>query len=142
MELAEQSQEAAKQIAALISEIQEETAKAVAAMDSGTREVSIGTQVVNEAGGAFNEIDGLVRQVVEEIEEFSAAMLQIDSGSQCIVGSMKTIDTLSRKAAGETQTVSAATEEQSASMQEIASASQNLAEMAQKLQETVKRFEI
>ncbi len=140
--LAEQSQEAAKQIGALIGEIQDETAKAVAAMDSGTREVSVGTQVVNEAGGAFTEIDGLVRQVVEEINGFSAAMQKIDNGSQSIVSSMKTIDALSKKAAGETQTVSAATEEQSASMQEIASASQNLAEMAQKLQETVKQFEV
>ncbi|WP_346355833.1 methyl-accepting chemotaxis protein [Azotosporobacter soli] len=140
--LAEQSQEAAKQIAALIGEIQSETAKAVAAMDSGTHEVSVGTQVVNEAGGAFTEIDGLVRQVVEQIEGFSSAMQQIDNGSRSIVSSMKTIDALSKKAAGETQTVSAATEEQSASMQEIASASQNLAEMAQKLQETVKQFEV
>lgn len=140
--LAEQSQDAAKQIAALISEIQGETAKAVAAMDSGTHEVSVGTKVVNEAGTAFSEIDGLVRQVVEEINGFSTALRQIDDGNRSIVLSMQTIDGLSRKAAGETQTVSAATEEQAASMQEIASASQNLAEMAQKMQEAVKRFEV
>ncbi len=140
--LAEQSQEAAKQIAALIGEIQGETAKAVSAMDSGTREVEIGTQVINQAGDAFKEINELVTQVSEQIMAVSAEMRKIDEGSGQIVTAMKTIDDLSKKAAGETETVSAATQQQSASMHEVASASHSLADMAQKLQETVKQFQV
>ncbi|HMM20435.1 MAG TPA: methyl-accepting chemotaxis protein [Selenomonadales bacterium] len=140
--LAEQSQEAAKQIAGLIGEIQGDTAKAVLAMSDGTREVSLGTEVVHAAGGAFREIAGLVTEVAEQVNHITAAMQHMEGGSKEIVASISTIDDLSRKAAVQAETVSAATEEQSASMQEIASASQNLAQMAQKLQETVSRFRI
>jgi len=140
--LAEQSQDAAKQIAMLISEIQEDTDKAVIAMDEGTREVKVGTGAVTVAGHAFGEIAILVTEVSNQIKEISAAIQQMASGSQLIVSSVQEIDRLSKNAAGESQTVSAATEEQSASMEEIASSSQSLATLAQDLQEAVSQFHV
>lgn len=140
--LAEQSQEAAKQIAELISEIQGDTAKAVSAMADGTREVSRGAEVIHGAGSAFQEIANLVTEVAGQVTQITSAMQQMEDGSRQIVSSIEAIDGLSKKAASEAETVSAATEEQSASMQEIASASQNLAQMAQRLQETVNKFRI
>ncbi|MDD4599463.1 hypothetical protein SDC9_03900 [bioreactor metagenome] len=140
--LAEQSQEAAKQIATLISEIQGDTDKAVVAMDEGTREVKVGTEVVTTAGKAFEEIATLVTNVSEQVKEISAAMQQMAGGSQQIVESVQTINNLSKTAVGEAQTVSAATEEQSASMEEIASSSQSLAKLAQDLQAAVSHFRV
>ncbi|WP_094604021.1 hypothetical protein SPSIL_044490 [Sporomusa silvacetica DSM 10669] len=140
--LAEQSQEAAKQIATLINEIQCDTDKAVVAMNDGTREVKLGAEVVNASGQAFREIAALVTQVSAQVKEISTAIEQMAIGSQHIVGSVKRIDELSKKASGETQTVSAATEEQSASMQEIDSASQELAKLAVELRETINKFQV
>lgn len=140
--LAEQSQEAAKQIAALIGEIQGDTGKAVTAMNDGTREVSLGTETVNTAGVAFREIAQMVEQVSQQVVGISNSIQQMDQGGQQIVSAVDVINGLSKKVADEAQTVSAATEEQSASMEEIASASQHLAQMAQKLQETVGQFRI
>ena len=140
--LAEQSEGAAKQIANLISEIQGDTDKAVVAMDEGTREVKIGSEVVTAAGQAFKEITALILQVSDQVREISAAVQQMASGTQQIVHSVKEIDSLSKSAASETQTVSAATEEQSASMEEIASSSQALAKLAQDLQAAVNKFRL
>jgi methyl-accepting chemotaxis protein len=140
--LAEQSQEAAKQIATLISEIQGDTDKAVVAMSNGTREVKVGTEVVTTAGHAFKEIRTLVTQVSEQVKEISAAMQQMAGGSQQIVAAVKEIDGHSKLAVGQAQTVSAATEEQSASMEEIASSSESLAKLAQELQTAVNHFRI
>lgn len=140
--LAEQSQDAAKQIADLIVEVQDETEKAVVAMNDGTREVKIGTEVVNKAGKAFSEIVGLVERVSGQVKGISAAMQQMAGESETIVGSVQDIDRISKVAAGHTQTVSAATEEQAASMQEIANASQSLVKMAEELQGAVKRFKL
>lgn len=140
--LAEQSQDAAKKIAALIGEIQGDTSKAVSAMDDGTREVSLGAEIINVAGSAFQEIETLVVQVSDQVMEISTAMQQMETGSQQIVSSVKVIDDLSKVAADEAQTVSAATEEQSASMQEIAAASQALAKMAEQLQLSVQKFKV
>lgn len=140
--LAEQSQEAAKQIAALIGEIQGETDKAVDAMSIGTREVKTGAEVVSATGAAFQEIVDLISEVSERVRDISAASQQMASGSQQIVSSVKKIDELTKKSVAETQSVSAATEEQLATMEEIAGSSQVLAKLAQGLQTSVAAFQM
>ncbi|MBP2637967.1 MAG: methyl-accepting chemotaxis protein [Firmicutes bacterium] len=140
--LAEQSQEAAKQIGTLITEIKGETDKAVLAMNEGTREVQAGTSAVNIAGQTFTEIATMVSDVSAEVKEISAAIEQMAGVSRTIVSAVQKIDSVSKSAVAEAQTVSAATEEQSASMEEIASSSQALAKMATELNETIMKFKI
>lgn len=140
--LAEQSHDAAKKIAVLIGEIQGDTDIAVVAMNDGTREVKVGAEVVNISGKAFQEIADMVSKVSGETKEMSLAIDLMASGSYQIVESVKQIDELSKKASGEAQMISAATEEQSAAMQEISSASQALARLATNLRESVDKFQI
>jgi methyl-accepting chemotaxis protein len=138
--LAEQSQDAAKKVAALIGEIQGDTDKAVKAMATGTNEVKAGAEVVNSTGRAFQDLEVLVVEVSNQIKEISTAIQEMAGGSQQIVSSVNRINDLSRKATEEAQTVSAATQEQSASIEEIAASSQDLAAMAQDLQAAVSKF--
>ena len=140
--LAEQSEEAAKKIAALIGEIQSDTDQAVAAMGDGTREVKTGADVVDAAGKAFREIAALVAEVSGQVKDISAAMQQMAGDSQQIVDAVKKIDALGKKAVDEAQGVSAAAQEQLASMEEIAASSQSLAKLAQDLQSAVTHFRI
>jgi len=140
--LAEQSQEASKQIALLINGIQLDTQKAVLAMNEGTHQVKLGTEVAETAGQAFNEISGLVNQVSSQIGEISEEIQQMALGSERIVNSIADIYSTSREITGQTQTVSAATEQQSASVEEIASSSHILAKMAEELQETLRKFNL
>lgn len=140
--LAEQSQEAAKQISTLIAQIQGDTNEAVIAMNNGTNEVKIGAEVVNGAGTAFQDIAELVTQVSEQVQDVVRAIEQMAGGSQEIIIAVRDIDNMSRKTAEEAQTVSAATEEQAASMEEIAAASQSLAHMAGNLQAAVSKFRV
>lgn len=138
--LAEQSQQATKQIAHLINQIQGETDEAVQAIHVGTEEVQKGNTVVNLAGRSFNEIAGLVEQVSSQIQDISASIEQIASSSQNIVISVHTIADISKENASQAQTASAATEEQSASIEEIASSSQTLAKLAEELQSSISHF--
>lgn len=140
--LAEQSEESTKQIASLISEIQNDTEQAVVTMNEGTREVKLGTEVVNASGQAFREIAALVTKVSGQMKEISAAIEQMANGSRQVVSAVTRIDGLSKQASGEAQTVSAATEEQSAAMEEIAANSQKLSQVAHTLQTIVARFRI
>ena len=140
--LAEQSQEAAKQIAGLIAEIQDDTGQAVIAMSDGTREVRLGAEIVQVSGQAFQEIAGQVTQVSDQVKEISAAIEQMAKGSRQIVGAVNRIDELSRRTSGEAQTVSAATEEQSAAMEEVAASSQALARLAMELRQAVGKFQV
>ena len=140
--LAEQSQEAAKQIAGLIGEIRQDTDQAVAAMHEGTREVRNGAEVVTQAGQAFQDIFGAVNAVSRQIGEISGSIQELAGGSQQIVQAVQDIDAVSRETSSQTQTVSAATQEQSATMQEIAASSQALAKMAEELSEAVSKFRL
>ncbi len=140
--LAEQSQEAAKQIANLISEIQQDTDKAVIAMNEGTREVNLGEEVVNAAGKGFSEIVFLVNEMSNQVKGIATVIQQMTNNSQQVVSSIRLVEQISQDIAGQTQTVSAATEEQSASMETIASSSQGLSQMAQDLQVAIHSFQI
>ncbi|MBM7868211.1 methyl-accepting chemotaxis protein [Heliomicrobium gestii] len=140
--LAEQSQEATQQIANLIGLIQRDTDKAVIAMRDGTREVTLGADVVNTAGQAFQEIVALIAQESAQIKEITASIEQLAQGSQHIVTSVRDIDRIVKDTAEQTQTVSAATQEQSASMEEIAASSHALARLAEDLQGALGKFKV
>lgn len=140
--LAEQSQAAAKQIASLINEIQEETDNAVNAMGEGTRETKVGIDNVNHTGAKFKEIVNLINQMSEQIANMSTSIYQVSTGSQQIVMSVREVEQIGKAAAAKAQDVSTATEEQSASMREIAAFSQTLANMASELQNSIKKFKL
>nr|WP_320147464.1 methyl-accepting chemotaxis protein [uncultured Anaeromusa sp.] len=140
--LAEQSQDAAKKITTLISEIQGDTAKAVSSMQAGTREVETGVEVVNSTGAAFNSIETIVLHVADQMKEMSTVIEHMAQGSQEIVTAVAEIDRLSKHASSESENVAAITEEQSAAAEEIAASSQGLEGMAQKMQEAVSKFRL
>ena len=140
--LAEQSQEAAKQIGDLIGEIQADTTQAVAAMENGTREVTAGSAVVRESGRIFGEIREMVTKVGEQVNDITAATSGVQTGNREIIALMREIETVVKTGSAHAESVSAATEEQLASMEEIASAAQVLSGVAAELQEAVGQFEI
>lgn len=140
--LAEQSQQAAKQIAGLIGEIQRDTDNAVVAMNEGTRVAAAGSVVVNQAGQAFQEIAAYVGQVSTQVRDISGVVKQAAADSRQIVASVQEIRQVSEETGAHTQTVSSVTEEQSASAQEIAAASQALANLAEDLTQIISKFKV
>ncbi len=83
--LAEQSHDATKQISTLITDIQNETTKAVQAMNNGTQEVKKGTQVVNNAGQSFRKIT----QAIEKISLSSQSLAKMAEELQSAVYQFK-----------------------------------------------------
>ena len=140
--LAEQSQEATKQISGLIDRIQINTQQAIVAMQDGTSKVETGVSAVNSSGKAFAEIVGLVSQASEQIIEISASIQKVSAESAKITNSVNEINRISKSSSNDAQSVSAATEEQLAAMEEIAASSKALANLSQELQKEVSRFHI
>lgn len=138
--LAEQSEEAAKQIADLIGAVQADTAKAVAAMENSDKQVKVGSDKVSSAGKVFGEIAALIARASTQIQTVSAGVEQMTVQGEQIVASVREIESISKENAAHTQAVSAATEQQTAAMQEVASSSQGLEEMVGELNAVVKRF--
>ncbi|MBP2654625.1 MAG: methyl-accepting chemotaxis sensory transducer with Cache sensor [Firmicutes bacterium] len=140
--LAEESNQAAKQIGGLIHKNQTNMEQVVAVTQTGAEGVRTGIAVVASAGDMFEKIVCSIQGLSEQIKEISEAINHMTSGSRALVTSINEIDTISKTNAAEAQTVSAATEEQSASMQEIASSSQSLATLASDLQAAVAKFKV
>ena len=138
--LAEQSQEAAQQIANLIGEIQTDTTNAVASMQEGRNAVVEGAHSVENLRTVFDQIRAAVQEVSENANRMSVSVGGVASEADGITGEMQDIAGQGDKVANEMQSVSAATEEQSASSQEIAAASDALAKLAQEQQLAIRQF--
>ncbi|MDQ0877836.1 methyl-accepting chemotaxis protein [Paenibacillus sp. V4I3] len=140
--LAEQSFKSAEQIARLVHTIQSEIDKAQNSMQSATKEVSLGMEVVQTAGSLFAEIERFVNDVNIQVREVSAASQHISEGTKQVVLAIEGISGVAQAAASGTENVSSAAEEQLASMQEISSSSSSLTHMAGELQEIVDKFKL
>lgn len=140
--LAEQSQDAAKQIDSLISHVQEQTSIAVTAMQNGTEEVKKGTQIVDNTGTAFKEIVEHIEQVTKEVQIVSGEVDGIVAGSGEVVELIQRLQAIGQSTVANSNTVSSSTETQLASQEEITTASRNLAELAQDLQNAIHRFKL
>lgn len=138
--LAEQSASSAQQIEQLIASIQNESHQAVDSMEKGTREVSLGIEVVNEAGKSFVQIRDSVSQVASQIQEVQAYSQLMTKDTEQVVQLIGQISAIAENSADGTQNVSAATEEQLAAIQQVTSSAESLAKVAEDLQEQVRKF--
>lgn len=139
--LAEQSQEAAQQIAALITGMPSDTDNAVASMQHGTNAVIEGASSVDGLRDTFDQIRVFVDEVSKEVASMAAEIKTVADDAVRIETEVAQIETNGGQVADEMQSVSAATEEQSASAGEIASASDSLAQLAQDLQGSLRKFQ-
>jgi methyl-accepting chemotaxis protein len=119
--LAEESQNATKNIEALIAQIKESTDQAVSSMEAGKTEVVEGGKVVEDA---------------------LAALQSIGSRISNIEGAVDAVAAVAQQSASSSQQMSAGVQQTSSSMQQVASAAQSLAATSQELQALVGRFKI
>ncbi|MEK8200018.1 methyl-accepting chemotaxis protein [Lysinibacillus sp. FSL M8-0134] len=140
--LAEQSKKSAEQIATLISEIQQDTSRAVAVMDTGTQEVQIGMQVVKVAEEGFAKIVELIEQVSMQIQEATTVSEEMSSSAEQIYASFDEIATIAQMSSSNLQNVASASEEQLATIEEVAASASTLSNMAEELHTQVSRFKL
>jgi methyl-accepting chemotaxis protein len=126
--LAEESQSAAKMIAALIKEIQGETAHVVEIVEDGAKRTDESARVVVHARDAFIRIGENVGDMTSRIEQILTATSEVAA--------------VAEQASAATEQVSASTEQTTASTQEIASSAALLARSAEELDVLVTRFRI
>lgn len=140
--LAEQSQQAAKQIGFLISENQTNIDKAVRAMNFEVDTVVNGIESVNAAGRTFGDIAKHINELSEHISEIVTSTERTAQNSGQITTYIEEIGSIFQITTEQMETVSMASQEQSKSISEVTGATQALAEMAQKLAQAVGKFKI
>lgn len=140
--LAEQSNAATKNISSIITEVQQDAKNAIEEMGKGTNAVSQGSEVVNYAGGAFNQILSVVDDLTKQIQDATIAIEEIDQNSEKMVSNVNEVSEIAQATSSGTQTALSSIEEQAASMEEINAASNTLASMAEELQTELSKFKL
>lgn len=126
--LADRANDAAKQIATLISTIQGETAQAVASMEDNIREVVEGSKVATEAGAALQEIDSVSDRLAELIRSISQVTKSQATGADALTQAMTEISGVTQQSAQGTRQVALAINE--------------LTRLATELRESVSTFKL
>jgi methyl-accepting chemotaxis protein len=138
--LAEDSGNAAKQIAGLIHDIQEGTSNAVTSINRSSEEVAQGSAAMNEATASMEKVVEGGNQIALMVQEIAAAAQEQSASIEEITASIEEVSTISEESAAGTEEASAAVEEQTAGMQELAKSAEQLALVANNMMSVVKKF--
>jgi methyl-accepting chemotaxis protein len=141
-QLAEESQKAAASIGDIIRDIQEETRRAVEAMQAGREEVQTGVESVGKAGEAFGEIREQVERVAAEVSQVAAASQELGAGAGEVQQQISAVAAVSQENAAAAEQVSASTQETSAASEQVSASASRLASDAETLAALVSRFTV
>lgn len=126
--LARQSAEATAEIESLVATIQAETNEVVAAMESGTEQVVVGTKLVDETRKSLNQITAASAQITELVEAIAKAASEQAQTSQDVSQTMAQVASTSDKTSQEAEQVS--------------ESFKHLLAVAQSLQQSVRQFKV
>jgi methyl-accepting chemotaxis protein len=126
--LARQSAEATNEIEKLVAGIQAETNEVVAAMEAGTEQVVVGTQLVDETRQSLNKITATSAQINSLVEAIAQATIVQSQASESVTQTMTTVAAIADKTSTEATNVSSSFEE--------------LRMLAQALQQDVGQFKV
>jgi methyl-accepting chemotaxis protein len=138
--LAEESQSAAGQIAALIGEIQSDTTKVVGVVADSAKRTEDGVATVEQTREAFEQIGASVDAMTGRVAEIATAIGQIAGEADRMQTDITEVASVAEASSASAEQVSASTQQTSASTQEIASSAHELASTAEQLAALVGRF--
>jgi len=166
--LAERASIATKEIAALISSIQNGVSEATKAMGRGGKEVEAGYGLAAEAGKALDDIleraqvvgkqvnqisaaaeelnalsgnmVSVIQQISKAIDENAAAAETMAESSSLVSGAIENLGGVAEENSASAEEVSASVEEMSAGVEEVLASAQSLAEMSEGLEKSVATF--
>jgi methyl-accepting chemotaxis protein len=138
--LADETDRAGAQIAALVAELQAETHAAVDAVHEGATASADGAARVVAAREAFSAIQATVATVAAGVQEIAEALESVSRGAGEVQDDVHTVAGVAARASGAMQQVSASAQQTSGSTQQIAAAAQELARTAHELERLVGRF--
>ncbi|MCY6484899.1 methyl-accepting chemotaxis protein [Clostridium aestuarii] len=140
--LAEQSADSAKEIEAIIKDIQEKTNDAVGIVSNVKKAVNEQNGAVDKTGQIFKDISGNIENIAAKIENASNSLTQMNKDKDEVINDIQSVSAVSEETAASSEEVSASTEEQSASMQELANSVRSLNSMVEGLSEAINVFKL
>jgi methyl-accepting chemotaxis protein len=131
--LAEESQRAAGEIAALIETMQVETRAVVGIVRDGAARTEHGVATVEQTRAAFESIGEVVVDMTDRIQQIASSAHHIAERTSVMRDSIAEVAAVAEEASASTEQVSASTQQTSASVEQIAASSHEMARSAERL---------
>jgi methyl-accepting chemotaxis protein len=138
--LAVESGNAAQHIAELVSNIHDETQRAVSIMHQGSQGVTQGVEIIHEAGDAFDRVVSAIERTDREIQQIREAARQLATSAEVMVREMDAIANISEESAAGAEEVAATSHQQTASVERVSGSAQGLTKLSTELRSLVTRF--
>ena len=140
--LAEQSEQAAQEISAVIGKNAAQIKSAFSLTKAQDEEVKESVEEVRAADEKFESIAAAIRAMLEQVAKVGAITGTLEKDCRSTVDTVEKVSSLSHAVQQKATDVSAVSEEQAASAEEIAAASHTLSELAQQLKQGVSKFRL
>jgi methyl-accepting chemotaxis protein len=140
--LANESSDAAAEIADLIRGIERTVVETVRAVGEGRGEVSRSAEVVDAAGTRFAEIAGSLGEIDNHVHAVDARTREVAEATGVVRAAIEEILRVTESVASLAEETSASTEEASASSEEITSSADTLRSMANSLEQQISVFKV
>jgi methyl-accepting chemotaxis protein len=140
--LAEESANATKEIAAVASQIREETQSAVESMETGASESEEARKAVQQMGDSLEEIIKVINKVDERGRQISGLAEHHRRGADQALQNIQEISAVSEEYAASTEEMSSSTQAHAASLESISTALNELNRIAHDLKLMVEKFKV
>ncbi|OBZ08476.1 chemotaxis protein [Bacillus sp. FJAT-27264] len=140
--LAERSSHSATQIGDLIKMTVSQMEKATVMMSYSTEEMEQSSEMIDQAGASFTEIEMSVSNMAEQNRQISTVVGQLAELASGLVTTIQHVVQVSNQTAAGAESLSASSQQQLAAMEEVEAAATILSSMAEKLRFLVEKFKI
>lgn len=140
--LAEQSSESVDKVAALISEIQNDSSKALINIEQSKKSIEEGSKVVNDSERNFHQIVTYIDDLSNNIESIAATADEISQRSSDIFNSIERVTNISQSTTAGVEEVTGTTDEQMDAVQKVKDISSKLQELTKELKQSVGQFRL
>lgn len=138
--LAEESKQSAKQIQAVVGDIQRDTKQVESAFDVTSGHVSSGVAQMGEVGEAFKEIVSVIQETSRQMSEIAAATEEVSANTTEVAVSVEDMSTNAVSTQRSVEEAGANVEEQLAAIQEINGIAETMSHMSVELKDLVHLF--
>ncbi|KUP08500.1 hypothetical protein Q75_02440 [Bacillus coahuilensis p1.1.43] len=140
--LAEQSQEAVRNIQTLVSDITKVANQSIEVSEHASDVMNNQKEAVEGTISIFKELEGSIQDTITRIHNVTSYIIDVETSKNGVIASLGNISSVTEQTAASAEEVSASAEEQSASVLEMNHQMSVLAEQAALLEEKIKRFTI
>lgn len=140
--LAEQSNEAAKEIIRLIDAIQSETSVTVRTMESNLTAVQGQVNIIEKGGESLKEIVLNVEETEISVNDVQEVLTKLEINSENVFKSVKDIAVIIEDTAASAEEVASSAEQQFATVEDTSNSVTDLAKLTDELHEEIQRFKI